>query len=114
MTPGDIYFEGVSCQNFSICHSFIDSSISGGLAPHNLFYCLQVNNHTRVGPRDTKAHWVNPQQFILAVWKAIIPRDLAIGTLSPIGLIHSIFFCPQGNNIKRVGPRGTNAHYVEI
>ena len=74
-----------------ICHKFIDSSISGGLIPHHLFYFLQGDNHYRVVPRGTKAHWVNPYQFIFAVWKAIISRELSQGTLSPIRLIPSHF-----------------------
>ena len=122
----------------SICHNFIDSSISGGLVPHNLFYCLQGNNHKRVGPRGTNYHCVDPYQFILVAWKAIISRESDIATLSTIGLTHgnvftgwkavismesdlgalrTIMLIPtiflnwlQGNNIKIVGPRGTKAH----
>ena len=98
----------------SICHKFIDSSISGGLIPCNLFYCLQGNNHDRVGPRGTKFHWINPYQFILAVWKAIISRELVKGTLSSIGLFPIDLFCMYGKKlyINRVGPRYTKSHWV--
>ena len=75
----------------SICHNLNDSSISGGLVPHNLFYYLKVNNHNRVGLRGNNAHWVNPYQFILAVWKAIILIESDIGTPSTIGLNHVFF-----------------------
>ena len=92
MTPVDIYFVGVLCQNFSICHNLIDSSISGRLISCDFFYCLQGNNHKRVVPSGTKAHWVNPYQFILAFWKEIISWESAQGSLSPIGLITSHFF----------------------
>ena len=76
----------------SICHKFIDPSISGGLIPHICFGCLQVNNIKRVTPKGTKAHWVNPYKFILSVWKAIISRGLDQGTIIPIGLIPIIVF----------------------
>ena len=75
----------------SIFHNFIDSSIFGGLVFHNLFYYLQGKNHKRVGPRGTEYHWINPYQFILAVWKEIISRESAIGTLITIGLTHGNF-----------------------
>ena len=75
----------------SICHKFIDSNISGELILCNLFYCLQKNKQMRSGPRGTKAHWINPYEFILSVWKVIISRELAQSTLSTIGFIPSHF-----------------------
>ena len=127
-------FVGILCQNF------VESSISGVLILRNFFYCLQGNNHKRVGPRGTKAHWVNPFKFVLAVKKAIISIELAQGELSPIGLIPinfltgfkaiisrdsaqgelrsigfilSFFHWLQGNNIKRSNPMGTKDHWVD-
>ena len=94
----------------SICHKFIDFSISGGSIPRNLYHFLQGNNHKIVGSRGTKVHWINTYQFILSVCMAIIPRDSAQGLPSPIGLIPIHFYCLQGNNIKRVVPRGANTH----
>ena len=97
----------------SIFHNFIDSRIFGELIFHNCFKYLQGKNNRILNPRGTKAHWINPYQFILAVWKEIISRESAIGTLSPIGSTHgNVFYCMQGNNIKRVSPRGTKAHWV--
>ena len=66
---------GFYVRMLSICQRFIDSSISGGLIPNNLFYFLQGNNNKRVFPRGTKAHWFNPYRFILSFRKAIISRD---------------------------------------
>ena len=76
----------------SICYIFIDSIISGGLIPCRLFCCLQLNNNKKVVPRITKDRLFNPFKFILAVWKSIISRESAQGTLRPIGLIPSKFF----------------------
>ena len=45
-------------------------------------------------------------------YKEIITRESAQGALSPIGLIPSIFNWPQGNNTKRVVPRGTKSHWI--
>ena len=74
---------------------------------------MQGNNHNIVDPRVTNNHWVDPYQFILDFWEAIIQRELSIGTLSPIGLTHGDFFYwLQGNNINRVVPRVTKAHWV--
>ena len=70
--------------------SSFNSSIYVGLINSNVFYCIQGNNHKRFGPRGTKANWVDPYQFILDVWKAIISRELAQGILSLFGLIPSI------------------------
>ena len=112
MTPVDIYSVGVLCQNFVYFHELMDSSISGGLILLNLFYCLKGNYNNIFVPRDTKAYWFNPQQFILAVYKVILSRESTQGALSPIGLIPSHFYFSQGSNIKRVCPRGTKAHWV--
>ena len=112
MTPTDIYFVGVYVSILSIFQNFIDSSIFGGLVFHYLFYYLQGKNHKRVVPRVNNAQWINPYRFILSVWKAMISRELAIGTLSPIGLTHGNFYCLKVNNIIRVIPRGTKAHWV--
>ena len=90
----------------SICHNFIESSISGGLVPHDFSYCLQVNNHKRVGPRVTKAHWFNPCQFIISVWKAIISRESVIGTLCTIELTHGNFFTGYKTIISRESDQG--------
>ena len=75
----------------SISHKLIESSISGGLISRNLFYCLQGDKHKRFRPRGTNDHWVNPYQFILAVWKAIISKESSQWALSHIGLIPIIF-----------------------
>ena len=100
-------------SNLSICHKFTDSSIYGGLIPFNLFYCLQVINHKRVGPMGINVHWFNPQQFILAVCKVIIPRESYKGSRSTIELIPSHFLnCLQCNNIRRVFTRSTKDLWV--
>ena len=44
----------------SICHKFIDSSISGRLIPCNFFYCLQGNIHKGVNPGGNDSNWINP------------------------------------------------------
>ena len=69
----------------SICNNLIYYSISGGLIPLQILNWLQENNHKRVDPRGTKAHWVNPYLF---------------------------FYWLQGNNIKRFGPRVTKSHWI--
>ena len=90
----------------SICHKFIESSISGGLIPCNVFYCLQGNNHNRVDPIFTNSHCVNPYQLILAVCKATISRELYQGALRPIGLIPRIFITFFKAIISRESPQG--------
>ena len=83
------------------------------LIPRMFLNCLQGNNIKRFYPRGTRAHWVNTRHIVFTDRKAIISRESSLGTLRPIGLIPSIFFhWLQGNNIKRVGPRGTKAHWV--
>ena len=140
MTPVDIYILGVLCQNFVYLSQFHWLQNIWRVSPLQLFYCLQGNNYKRVGPRGTNNHWVNPCQFILAVWKEIISRESAIGALSPIGLTHGNFFngckaiisrdpyqgalipivlipsffnCLKGNNIQIFVSRGTKSHWVD-
>ena len=90
----------------SICHKFIDSNIYERFIPCGLCYCLQGNTHNRVVPRGTKAHLVNPYQFILAVWKAIISREPAQGIPSPIGSIPSIFLLDARQYYQEIWPKG--------
>ena len=90
----------------SICHKFIDSSIYGGLIPRNFLNCMQGNNHKGVGTRGTNAHWVNPYQFILSIWKTILSRESDQGNLSHIGLIPSYFFTGCKEIISREPAQG--------
>ena len=135
-----IYFCGVLCQNVVYFSQVNWLQYIWRVNPSQFFYCLQGNNHKRVGPRVTKACSGNPYKFILAFYKEIISIELYQGTLSPIGLIPDhfptgykavisiesdrgslrpillipiIYFrCLEGNNINRVGPRGIKSHWV--
>ena len=75
MNPVDIYFVGVLCNNVVYLSQVHLLHYIWGVNPSQCFYCLQGNNQKIVGPRGKEAHWVNPYQYILAVWKAIISRE---------------------------------------
>ena len=90
MTAVDTYFLWVFyVRILSICHSLIDSSISGGLIPQHLFQGQKGNNLKRFGPRGTKDHWFNPWQVLFTVFKEIISRESDQAALRPIGFIRS-------------------------
>ena len=52
-------FVGVLCQHFVYLSQVHLLQYIWGVSPYRFFYCLKGNNHKIVGPRGTKAHWVN-------------------------------------------------------
>ena len=85
MTPVDICFVGILCQNCFYLSQVHRLHYIWRFNTLNLFYCMKGNNHKRVSPTITKAHWVITHQFIPADWKGKMSRDFYLGTLIPIG-----------------------------
>ena len=110
-----------------------------GLISSDWFGWLHGNNIKIVIPKGTNAHWVHPwkcfwmtvrkyyQEIILkgvkgplgwsleicfTVLKEIITREFSKEEIRSIGLISWKTFLDARQNLKRVGPGGTKAHWV--